>query len=419
MSCRAGLARRQQLRVSAWLAALGAASGIATCAHAESLNPGFEASSYSIRFTADGTPYTPPSNLFIANGLAQALRDGQLTSQAFPQAIPPDGSPEMPTGVLAGTREVAPPPAIAGVDTAARDRPSGSGVPAGSLYQEPGASQALDLSPPSQSTIGAAPQGEPDIGRRAVYQDGIYVIKRAYLESWLENSWRIVSGPARFDEGDWMNVALVAGITGGLMIADNAVKELWQDDVRSGTTDDVFDVLNELGDFYNIVYGSIGAYAISEALGAKREKAASLMALESVVMAALITKGINYVSGRERPNSADDSLNFQGPPGTDEFDGFPSGHATHAFALASVLSEVYGPDNPWVPWVADTTAGGVALARINDNKHWASDVFLGSAIGIFVGKLVTRFNPFLEANGVEIQAFNQGEASGVSFNIPF
>jgi membrane-associated phospholipid phosphatase len=375
-------------------------------AAAEALQDGaFEPRPYTILFTEDGTPYTPPSNLMIVNDLAVAMRNGELPSTVAPQA--PQGPPPE-------TREVAPAPEISA------GQPGTVGKPPGALYQEPGSSVTTPARrAPEAPQTAQAPVEAPEARQPREYQDGIYVIKSSYLESWLDNSWRIVSGPARYDEGDWMNVALVAGLTGGLMIADTTIRDFWQDDVRSGTTDDIGDFLYHFGDLDNLLLGSLGAYAVAETFSAKREKAAALMAFESVLLSALITKGIQLGTGRERPNSTDDAFNFTGPIGTGEFDSFSSGHATHAFALASVLSEVYGDDNPWVPWVAYPIAASVGLARINGNKHWASDVVLGSAIGLFVGKMVTRFNPFLKEHGVEIQAFNQSGAQGVAFNIPF
>jgi hypothetical protein len=34
----------------------------------------------------------------------------------------------------------------------------------------------------------------------------------------------------------------------------------------------------------------------------------------------------------------------------------------------------------------------VAMSRIHKNKHWVSDVFIGSAIGFFVGKKISDLN---------------------------
>jgi membrane-associated phospholipid phosphatase len=125
------------------------------------------------------------------------------------------------------------------------------------------------------------------------------------------------------------------------------------------------------------------------------------------------------VTGRERPNESDSAYDFKGPGGNGTNASFPSGHAGNAFAVASVMSEVYGDNNPWVPWLAYGVAGGVALSRINDNKHWASDAFLASALGFFIGKMVTRYNPFLEKNGVAMRPFAQDGAQGISLAVKF
>ena len=37
-------------------------------------------------------------------------------------------------------------------------------------------------------------------------------------------------------------------------------------------------------------------------------------------------------------------------------------------------------------------AGLVAVSRVQLNKHWVSDVFIGSAIGYFVGKKISDLN---------------------------
>ena len=69
---------------------------------------------------------------------------------------------------------------------------------------------------------------------------------------------------------------------------------------------------------------------------------------------------------------------------------FPSGHTATAFATAGVLSRHYGP------W---GTAAGVslgvltALGRMEENKHFASDVVAGATIGWIIGRTVARKGP--------------------------
>jgi membrane-associated phospholipid phosphatase len=47
-------------------------------------------------------------------------------------------------------------------------------------------------------------------------------------------------------------------------------------------------------------------------------------------------------------------------------------------------------------------AAATALTRVDRDKHWASDTFVGAAIGYFVGKTVARYNPFLEKHNMAV-----------------
>ena len=61
----------------------------------------------------------------------------------------------------------------------------------------------------------------------------------------------------------------------------------------------------------------------------------------------------------------------------------PSGHTSTMFASASVLAHSYGYKVGIPMYLLATLTG---LSRINDNKHWLSDVIAGATIGIFWGR---------------------------------
>ncbi|MCB1003506.1 MAG: phosphatase PAP2 family protein [Acidimicrobiales bacterium] len=65
--------------------------------------------------------------------------------------------------------------------------------------------------------------------------------------------------------------------------------------------------------------------------------------------------------------------------------GFPSGHTTIAFAVATALV-------PWLPdryrWVAWTVASVVGVARVYVAAHFPLDVVGGAALGLFLGGVV-------------------------------
>ncbi|HET9683688.1 MAG TPA: phosphatase PAP2 family protein [Gemmatimonadaceae bacterium] len=121
---------------------------------------------------------------------------------------------------------------------------------------------------------------------------------------------------------------------------------------------------------------------------------------ESVLVASLVTGVLKGSLGRSRPYvSADtnphDFKLFGGFSNSDR-QSFPSGHTTAAFAAAAAVTSEMRRMHPEAVWyVAPVMYGGatlVGLSRMYHNKHWASDVVLGAAIGTFSGLKVVRYS---------------------------
>ena len=90
--------------------------------------------------------------------------------------------------------------------------------------------------------------------------------------------------------------------------------------------------------------------------------------LRAQVVASAFTYGLKVAVQRDRP--------------TGECCSFPSGHAAVTFATASVLERHFGYRGAWPTWLI---AGYVATSRLTDNRHFASDVMFGAAIGVASG----------------------------------
>ena len=85
---------------------------------------------------------------------------------------------------------------------------------------------------------------------------------------------------------------------------------------------------------------------------------------------------IKAAVGRERPNGENNQS-------------FPSGHASNAFTIATVTQRHYG----WKLGVpAYVIAGFVGASRIQQDKHYVSDVVAGATLGYIVGRTVVRVN---------------------------
>jgi membrane-associated phospholipid phosphatase len=65
---------------------------------------------------------------------------------------------------------------------------------------------------------------------------------------------------------------------------------------------------------------------------------------------------------------------------------FPSGHTATAFSFASGLTTLYPPLRP----VCLFAAGGTALSRMFDQRHWLSDCVAGAALGWFLAGFLVR-----------------------------
>jgi len=103
---------------------------------------------------------------------------------------------------------------------------------------------------------------------------------------------------------------------------------------------------------------------------------------------AMITKQLTH---RHRPyqDEIPDHANWDGPFADIHYNSFPSGHSTAAFSLATVFAMEYS-HTIWVPALAYTLATGTAVSRLYDNKHWASDVVIGSALGFVTGRFMWK-----------------------------
>jgi undecaprenyl-diphosphatase len=105
--------------------------------------------------------------------------------------------------------------------------------------------------------------------------------------------------------------------------------------------------------------------------------------LASVVTAGVATVAIKRIVGRFRPADASDQYVFRP---FSSHDAFPSGHTTVAFALAASLSEEI--HRPWATALLYAGATGTGWSRLNDHKHWLSDVLAGATVGITAANVI-------------------------------
>ena len=174
------------------------------------------------------------------------------------------------------------------------------------------------------------------------------------------------------------------------------------DRVRGNPTSDrLFYLASELGDF-SLVWLIIGA---TRGLRSERDWHAAVrvgggLAIESVLVNGLIKS----LFRRTRPPWDTERLVRLRRPRTSSF---PSGHATSAFSAAGLLSE---EDVLWPLYYAIAIV--VASSRIYVKVHHASDVVVGAAIGIALGRIGRKLVPLPPAPHIVAEPESPAEQRG-------
>lgn len=221
--------------------------------------------------------------------------------------------------------------------------------------------------------------------------DGVSPINLEYATNFAITPFRVLAQPITWTTRDWAIAGAAAAGLGGLFLLDESIHEFTQD-IRGSTTNSISDAFTIFGESYYMAGASVALWAVGEATDNVRLQRVGLHAIQAIVTAQLLTEATKRIGGRLRPSDSDDAFDFFNS--YDPGDSFSSGHVSTAFALATVISQEYKRDYPWVPYLAYGIATGTAFARINDERHWASDAALGALWGIGAGWMVTKYSPF-------------------------
>jgi membrane-associated phospholipid phosphatase len=180
----------------------------------------------------------------------------------------------------------------------------------------------------------------------------------------------------------WWHGAVMLGGLSALMLIDQPSQRLFQRHRTDGSND----FASSLRHFGQIeVYGTITAGILGAGLltGNRAVTRSGSRLAATLALAGAASSVAKLAVGRPRPDQSDDAdgyLPFSGQ------EAMPSGHTTMAFALATALSDDI--NQTWASVGLYTLAVGVGWSRINDNRHWLSDVAAGAALGITSAKVM-------------------------------
>jgi hypothetical protein len=195
-----------------------------------------------------------------------------------------------------------------------------------------------------------------------------------------------ITSPIRWKKKEWISCGLIVGVTGIVMNYDEQIKKEIQKNKSPGLNK-LSLTINPLGSWQGIV-GITGGYFLGEIFNNNKIKRASIISIESVIISEIFVLLGKMVIGRARPYKGEGNKSFSPFTLQSENHSFPSGHTTVIFAIVTGITEEC--KNKYLSIALYSLASIVGVARIYEDKHWASDVVIGASLGIAVGKYVSK-----------------------------
>lgn len=210
-------------------------------------------------------------------------------------------------------------------------------------------------------------------------------LNKNFIKEGFKDAFYTVSRPVHWQQKDWVRFSALAGATGATMLLDNQIKNLAQHN-QNNFTNSIANTAETVGNIYGIMVFPV-IYATGIIIKNPRVETIGLRGGKAMFISTGITYLAKNIIRRQRPDAATNPYNFALPFTKTKYTSIPSAHTSIAFTMATVLAEEF-PHKKWVAPVAYSIASLTAASRIYQNRHWASDVVLGAALGYFATRAV-------------------------------
>jgi membrane-associated phospholipid phosphatase len=158
-------------------------------------------------------------------------------------------------------------------------------------------------------------------------------------------------------------------------------------------------------------------YITGEIFGNRGLRRTALLSLESWLTSGAVILGMKAITGRARPYTDKGPYSFHPFTFRSDHHSFPSGHASSAFAVAAVIADQ--SNSLAIDILAFSGSTLVALSRIHERKHWASDAFIGAAIGYFIGKKISGLHKGKDQKNIQIGFCLSPRMKGLTVSFSF
>lgn len=240
------------------------------------------------------------------------------------------------------------------------------------------------------------------------------LLKYDFIKS-LEDGLYILEAPAHFSGKDWALTGAIVGTTMLSMSLDDEFRDL-----VSRNQTETMDHITKIGQFYGEVAPAVtlsaGLYAAGLIFNERSVSLTGRLLAESLLYAGTINALLKVLLSRSRPDKNNGNLDFGNYVFDNDYYSMPSGHATVAFTVSTVLAERI--HNIYATIGLYSLASLTAYQRIYSDNHWFSDTVLAAAIGIVIGRTVVKLNssdPYQDnIPDITIFPINKGYCIGIN-----
>jgi len=264
-------------------------------------------------------------------------------------------------------------------------------------------SLALVFGPLSSSLPG---QESPDSSR----------LNGNYFKTLTSDFKSVILSPGQWDQKSVLTFAVILGAGGMIYALDGDLYDSVQGS-KSPSTIDASKVISKFGNG-GYLSGLLAAlYLTGEVFDNAGLRSTALLSMESFLTTSAVALTMKMVFGRARPYSGKPPDYFRPFSFSTRFTSFPSGDAAGAFAVAATIAD--RSESVIVDVLAYGLAGLVAFFRVHDEKHWPSDVFIGSALGYFIGKKISALNNSRASSRLHIGFELSSSSRGITLSYCF
>lgn len=210
--------------------------------------------------------------------------------------------------------------------------------------------------------------------------------KESYLKSYPGNILALAKSPAQWKRDDWFQFGGSVVLIGAFIPMDEVLNipfENWQTNFGN-TFGEVGDVMGGLPFQFGLTGAALGVGAVT------KNKKWQDFALDNL-QAQLFTGGITFITKelfhRARPETGEGAFAWYGPFKGTGNKSFFSGHTSLSFSTATMIF-LHTGKKWWVGLISYSLASAVGLSRMQQQKHWASDVVAGAIVGTATSQFI-------------------------------